>query len=228
MSEDPCEGFWQNPRRKRFAKSRNQPWIWRGRLVLAKLLVASDVPKSHLEWPITFFLAAIQLFERLYILWTYRYITWWWEKVLAYTVLSSLQVAKVSPDGWKATELTSEVWPHNIWVQPGILERNMILTFEFLTFCDHKTTLLGVKLGIIYFWCYAHFIVKYGASWIFLSEISSFVCCFSNNGTSSPRAWRSYQHCRWQRLPPRSGGETSHQHHRCDPKQQQYLFFVQE
>ena len=62
---------------------------------------------------------------------------------------------------------------------------------------------------------------------IFLSEISSFVCCFSNNGTSSPRAWRSYQHCRWQRLPPRSGGETSHQHHRCDPKQQQYLFAVQ-
>ena len=61
----------------------------------------------------------------------------------------------------------------------------------------------------------------------FLSEISSFVCCFSNNGTSSPRAWRSYQHCRWQRLPPRSGGETSHQHHRCDPKQQQYLFAVQ-
>ena len=111
---------------KRFAKSRNRPWIWRGRLVLAKLLVASDVPKSHLEWPITFFLAAIQLFERLYILWTYRYITWWWEKVLAYTVLSSLQVAKVSPDGWKATELTSEVWPHNIWVQPGILERNMV------------------------------------------------------------------------------------------------------
>ena len=39
---------------KRFAKSRNWPWIWRGRLVLAKLLVASDVPKSHLEWPITF------------------------------------------------------------------------------------------------------------------------------------------------------------------------------
>ena len=53
------------------------------------------------------------------------------KKVLAYTVLSSLQVAKVSPDGWKATELTSEVWPHNIWVQPGILERNMVLTFEF-------------------------------------------------------------------------------------------------
>lgn len=39
------------------------------------------------------------------------------------TVLSSLHVANMRPEGWKATEVTSEEWPHRVWVHPGFLGR---------------------------------------------------------------------------------------------------------
>ena len=58
------------------------------------------------------------------------------------TVLSSLQVAKVRPDGWNATELTSEEWPHNIWVQPGILNNVVLFSVSIRT----------VPLSIYFYW----------------------------------------------------------------------------
>ena len=135
------------------SKSMKSPWIWRGWLVLAKLLVSPDIPKSHLQ---------NENMSLLELVRNKPAISWF-----NVTVLSSLQVAKVRPDGWNATELTSELWPNNIWVQPGILEIGILLYLAIdvgLCVIPHYIGTIGNPgrnhCAHVKFWIHANFIFE--------------------------------------------------------------------
>ena len=141
------------------------------------------------------------------------------------TVLSSLQVAKVRPDGWNATELTSEEWPHNIWVQPGIL---------------NKVSIRTVPLSIDFYWTMFKCqiiepqVPEPGGLVYTARDKDSFLARMDViHKKISPNkqaflAWMDAILCKINlthlKSKPGSDGETSRQRRRCDPAQCLQIF----